>query len=82
LKQQYILEELAQRVDKDDDDDDDDLSQKLGMKFVVGNEVCFFQDWSFWLVGWLVGWFFFNFLGSVLLVCEEEFKAERIHIRI
>ncbi len=57
LKQQYVLEELAQRVDKDDDDDDDDLSQKLGMKFVVGNEVSFFLDWSFWLVGWLVGFF-------------------------
>ncbi len=79
MKQQYILEELAQRVDKDDDDDDDELSQKLGMKFVVGNEVCFFLDWSFWLVGWLV---FFNFLGLVFLVCEEEFKAERIHMRI
>jgi hypothetical protein len=77
LKQQYILEELAQRVDKDDDDDDDDLSQKLGMKFVVGNDVCFFSGLEF-----LVGWFFFNFLGSVLLVCEEEFKAERIHMRI
>jgi hypothetical protein len=37
----------------------------------------------FFLVGWLVGWLvFFNFLGSVLLVCEEEFKAERIHMRI
>lgn len=53
-----MLEELAQRVDKDnDDDDDDDLSQKLGMKFVVGNEVCFFSGLEF-LVGWLVGFFF------------------------
>jgi hypothetical protein len=51
------------------------------MKFVVGNEVCFFLDSSFWLIGWLVGWFFFS-LGLVLLVCEEEFKAERIHMRI
>jgi hypothetical protein len=50
-----MLEELAQRVDKDADDDDDDLSQKLGMKFV------FFLDWSFWLVGWL---FFFGGFDS------------------
>ncbi len=56
------MKSLAQRVDKDNDDDDDDLRQKLGMKFVVGNEVWFFLDWSFWLVGWLV--FFFWGFGS------------------
>jgi hypothetical protein len=38
----------------------------------------------FWIgvFGWLVGWLGFFFLGLVLLVCEEEFKAERIHMRI
>lgn len=61
MKQQYILEELAQRVDKDDDNDDDDLSQKSGMSFVVGNEVCFFLDWSFWLVGWFLKFFWVRF---------------------
>jgi hypothetical protein len=58
------LKSLAQRVHKDNDDDDDDLSQKLGMKFVVGNEVCFFLDWSFWLIGWLVGFCFVFGFGS------------------
>jgi hypothetical protein len=74
-----MFQELAQRVDKDDDNDDDDLSQKLGMKFVLLEMKFVF----FWIgvFGWLVGWIFF-WRRLVLLVCEEEFKSERIHMRI